>query len=129
MAPAAVTTVIGHRVRHQLWEAVQSSDVWVSMENLKEAAMGSKVLRCRAVHNSVVELRNICNHPYLSQLHKEQVVLFSTNKRLLDVMEDYLYWKQYKYLRLDGHTHGGDRGSLIDQFNKPGSPFFIFLLR
>lgn len=49
--------------------------------------------------------------------------------RLLDVMEDYLYWKQYKYLRLDGHTSGGDRGALIDQFNKPGSPYFIFLLR
>ncbi|KAL4590651.1 hypothetical protein LXL04_003590 [Taraxacum kok-saghyz] len=57
-----------------------------------------------------------------------QVLLFSTMTRLLDVMEDYLYYKQYKYLRLDGHTHGGDRGSLIDQFNKPGSPFFIFLL-
>ncbi|CAI9268849.1 unnamed protein product [Lactuca saligna] len=30
---------------------------------------------------------------------------------------------------LDVHTSGGDRGSLIDQFNKPGSPFFIFHLR
>ncbi|KAL7584869.1 hypothetical protein Lser_V15G44567 [Lactuca serriola] len=29
----------------------------------------------------------------------------------------------------DGHTSGGDRGSLIDQFNKRGSPFFIFHLR
>ncbi|CAI9293008.1 unnamed protein product [Lactuca saligna] len=28
-----------------------------------------------------------------------------------------------------GDTSGGDRGSLIDQFNKPGSPFFIFHLR
>lgn len=58
-----------------------------------------------------------------------QVLLFSTMTRLLDVMEDYLCWKKYKYLRLDGHTSGGDRGALIDQFNKPGSPFFIFLLR
>lgn len=49
--------------------------------------------------------------------------------RLLDVMEDYLCWKQYRYLRLDGHTSGCDRGALIDQFNQPGSPFFIFLLR
>ncbi|KAJ0520799.1 hypothetical protein HanIR_Chr10g0463401 [Helianthus annuus] len=49
--------------------------------------------------------------------------------RLLDVMEDYLYWKQYRHLRLDGHTSGGDHGALIDQFNNPGSPFFIFLLR
>ncbi|OMO77362.1 hypothetical protein COLO4_25220 [Corchorus olitorius] len=49
--------------------------------------------------------------------------------RLLDVMEDYLTFKQYRYLRLDGHTSGTDRGALIDKFNKKDSPFFIFLLR
>ncbi|KAL1201375.1 Chromatin structure-remodeling complex protein SYD [Cardamine amara subsp. amara] len=120
--------------------------------------------KSRAVHNSVMELRNICNHPYLSQLHSEEVnsiipkhflppivrlcgklemldrllpklkatdhrvLFFSTMTRLLDVMEDYLTFKGYKYLRLDGQTSGGDRGALIDGFNKPESPFFIFLL-
>lgn len=58
-----------------------------------------------------------------------QVLLFSTMTRLLDVMEDYLCWKQYTYLRLDGHTSGGDRGALIEKFNNPDSPYFIFLLR
>lgn len=58
-----------------------------------------------------------------------QVLFFSTMTRLLDVMEEYLSNKQYRYLRLDGHTSGGDRGTLIDMFNKPDSPFFIFLLR
>ncbi|KAK2965362.1 hypothetical protein RJ640_013825 [Escallonia rubra] len=29
--------------------------------------------KARSVHNSVMELRNICNHPYLSQLHVEEV--------------------------------------------------------
>ncbi|XP_016647529.1 PREDICTED: chromatin structure-remodeling complex protein SYD isoform X2 [Prunus mume] len=120
--------------------------------------------KARSVHNSVMELRNICNHPYLSQLHAEEVdtyipkhylppiirlcgklemldrllpklkatdhrvLFFSTMTRLLDVMEEYLNGKQYRYLRLDGHTSGGDRGTLIDMFNKPDSPFFIFLL-
>ncbi|XP_021808623.1 chromatin structure-remodeling complex protein SYD isoform X1 [Prunus avium] len=120
--------------------------------------------KARSVHNSVMELRNICNHPYLSQLHAEEVdtyipkhylppiirlcgklemldrllpklkatdhrvLFFSTMTRLLDVMEEYLNCKQYRYLRLDGHTSGGDRGTLIDMFNKPDSPFFIFLL-
>uniref|UniRef100_A0A5B6YW35 Chromatin structure-remodeling complex protein SYD n=1 Tax=Davidia involucrata TaxID=16924 RepID=A0A5B6YW35_DAVIN len=120
--------------------------------------------KARSVHNSVMELRNICNHPYLSQIHAEEVhnwipmhylpnvvrlcgklemldrllpklkatdhriLFFSTMTRLLDVMEDYLYFKQYRYLRLDGHTSGGERGALIDNFNQPGSPFFIFLL-
>lgn len=34
----------------------------------------SSLLQSRAVHNSVMELRNICNHPYLSQLHTEEVI-------------------------------------------------------
>lgn len=58
-----------------------------------------------------------------------QVLFFSTMTRLLDVMEEYLNWKQYRYLRLDGHTAGGDRGALIDMFNQQVSPYFIFLLR
>ncbi|MCL7031421.1 hypothetical protein MKW94_022187 [Papaver nudicaule] len=57
-----------------------------------------------------------------------QVLFFSTMTRLLDVMEEYLRWKRYRYLRLDGHTTGGDRGALIDEFNRPDSPAFIFLL-
>ncbi|KAJ6321298.1 hypothetical protein OIU77_011401 [Salix suchowensis] len=120
--------------------------------------------KARSVHNSVMELRNICNHPYISQLHADEVdtlipmhflppivrlcgklemldrllpklkatdhrvLFFSTMTRLLDVMEEYLSWKQYRYLRLDGHTSGGDRGSLIDRFNQQDSPYFIFLL-
>lgn len=58
-----------------------------------------------------------------------QVLLFSTMTRLLDVLEEYLSWKRYRYLRLDGHTSGNDRGALIDDFNRPGSEAFIFLLR
>ncbi|KAL4387085.1 hypothetical protein GQ457_09G023060 [Hibiscus cannabinus] len=120
--------------------------------------------KARSVHNSVMELRNICNHPYLSQLHVDEVeslipqhylppiirlcgklemldrilpklkatdhrvLFFSTMTRLLDVMEDYLTFKQYRYLRLDGHTSGNDRGALIEKFNQQGSDFFIFLL-
>jgi hypothetical protein len=26
------------------------------------------------VHNTVMELRNICNHPYISQLHADEVL-------------------------------------------------------
>ncbi|KAI3744867.1 hypothetical protein L1987_57963 [Smallanthus sonchifolius] len=160
-----------HKVENQLPEKIErlvrceaSAYQKILMQRVDDnlGAFGSS--KAKAVHNSVVELRNICNHPYISQLHNEEVhefvpkhylpniirfcgklemldrllpklkatdhriLLFSTMTRLLDVMEDYLYWKQYKYLRLDGHTSGGDRGALIDQFNNPGSPFFIFLL-
>jgi SNF2 family DNA or RNA helicase len=54
-----------------------------------------------------------------------QVLFFSTMTRLLNVMEDYLNMKQYRYLRLDGHTSGGDRGALIDMFNQQGILYFF----
>lgn len=134
------------------------------MKRVKEKLGSLGHAKGKAVHNTVMELRNICNHPYLSHLHTEEVenlmpvhylhpivrlcgkletldrilpklkasnhrvLLFSTMTRLLDVMEDYLKWKGYHYLRLDGHTNGSDRGALIDRFNAPNSEAFLFLL-
>ncbi|GMH18794.1 hypothetical protein Nepgr_020635 [Nepenthes gracilis] len=160
-----------HKVENELPEKIErlvrceaSAYQKLLMKRVEEnlGALGSS--KVRSVHNSVIELRNICNHPYLSQLHAEEVdtlipkhflppiirlcgklemldrllpklkatnhrvLFFSTMTRLLDVMEEYLVWKQYRYLRLDGHTSGNDRGALIEQFNQPDSPFFIFLL-
>ncbi|KAK9073252.1 hypothetical protein SSX86_007576 [Deinandra increscens subsp. villosa] len=43
----------------------------------------------------------------------EVILLFSTMTTLLDVMDDYLYWKQHKYLHIDGHTSDGDRESIL----------------
>ncbi|KAL2642565.1 hypothetical protein R1flu_010152 [Riccia fluitans] len=118
----------------------------------------------KSIQNTVMELRNICNHPFISHLHTEEaealmpehylppivrlcgkletldrilpklkaanhrVLLFSTMTRLLDVMEDYLIWRSYHYLRLDGATGGSERGALIEKFNAPQSEAFIFLL-
>jgi len=47
---------------------------------------------------------------------------------LLDLMEVFLNYRSYKYLRLDGGTRGDDRGGLLDQFNAKGSDYFIFIL-
>ncbi|KAA8528106.1 hypothetical protein F0562_035025 [Nyssa sinensis] len=160
-----------HKVENELPEKIErlvrceaSAYQKLLMKRVEDNLGAIGTSKARSVHNSVMELRNICNHPYLSQLHVEEVhnwipihylpnivrlcgklemldrllpklkatdhrvLFFSTMTRLLDVMEDYLCWKQYKYLRLDGHTAGSDRGPLIEQFNRPGSPFFIFLL-
>nr|XP_011462683.1 PREDICTED: chromatin structure-remodeling complex protein SYD isoform X2 [Fragaria vesca subsp. vesca] len=160
-----------HKVENELPEKIErlvrceaSGYQKLLMKRVEENLGSITNSKARSVHNSVMELRNICNHPYLSQLHvaevdnlipkhylppiirlcgklemldrllpklkatDHRVLFFSTMTRLLDVMEEYLTLKQYKYLRLDGHTSGGDRGSLIDMFNKPDSPFFIFLL-
>lgn len=160
-----------HKVENQLPEKIErlvrceaSAYQKLLMKRVEENLGSIGNTKGRSVHNTVMELRNICNHPYLSQLHSElvdgllpahylpslvrlcgklemldrllpklkatdhRVLFFSTMTRLLDVMEEYLSWKQYKYLRLDGHTSGNDRGALIEEFNRPGSQFFIFLL-
>ncbi|CAN6201890.1 unnamed protein product [Urochloa humidicola] len=160
-----------HKVENELPEKIErlvrceaSAYQKLLMTRVEDNLGGIGAVKVRSVHNSVMELRNICNHPYLSQLHVEEiegylpkhylpsivrlcgklemldrllpklkatghrVLLFSTMTRLLDVMEDYLVWKKYKYLRLDGHTSGHERGALIDKFNDPNSQAFIFLL-
>ena len=47
--------------------------------------------------------------------------------RLMSVMEDYLIYKGYKYLRLDGGTKAEDRGDLLALFNGE-LDYFLFLL-
>ncbi|KAJ0987238.1 hypothetical protein J5N97_005594 [Dioscorea zingiberensis] len=160
-----------HKVEHELPEKIErlirceaSAYQKLLMKRVEENLGCIGHSKGRSIHNTVMELRNICNHPYLSQLHAEEidslipkhylppvvrlcgklemldrllpklkatdhrVLLFSTMTRLLDVMEEYLSWKRYRYLRLDGHTSGNDRGALIEEFNRPGSEAFIFLL-
>ncbi|CAH1412063.1 unnamed protein product [Lactuca virosa] len=85
-----------------------------------------RLVRCKSSAYEKIFMRRVEDD--VGAFGATKVLLFSTMTRQLDVMEDYLYQKQYMYLRLDGHTSGGDRGSLIDHFKKPGSPFFIFLL-
>ncbi|RKO85465.1 SNF2 family N-terminal domain-containing protein, partial [Blyttiomyces helicus] len=62
---------------------------------------------------------------------KEQgsrVLLFSQMSRMLDILEDYLNFRGYEYCRIDGNTAHEDRVTSIDEYNKPGSSKFIFLL-
>ncbi|KAK5987444.1 ISWI chromatin-remodeling complex ATPase ISW2 [Cladobotryum mycophilum] len=57
-----------------------------------------------------------------------RVLIFSQMSRLLDILEDYCVFRQYKYCRIDGGTAHEDRIAAIDEYNKPGSDRFIFLL-
>jgi len=57
-----------------------------------------------------------------------KVLLFCQMTTLMSVMEDYLLWKGYPYLRLDGTTKSDDRGELLRLFNEKNSNYFIFLL-
>ena len=57
-----------------------------------------------------------------------RVLLFSQMSRMLDIFEDYCVWRGYEHCRIDGQTAHEDRIEAIDEFNKPGSDKFIFLL-
>lgn len=59
---------------------------------------------------------------------KHKVIIFSQMTGVLDLLEDYLQHKDYPFLRFDGSTKQTDRQESIDEFNRPGSDIFIFLL-
>uniref|UniRef100_A0A0K0E265 Chromatin-remodeling complex ATPase chain Iswi n=1 Tax=Strongyloides stercoralis TaxID=6248 RepID=A0A0K0E265_STRER len=57
-----------------------------------------------------------------------RVLIFSQMSRMLDLLEDYCWWRGYQYCRLDGQTSHEDRQRSIDEYNAPGSEKFIFML-
>lgn len=62
------------------------------------------------------------------QAEGSRVLIFSQMSRLLDILEDYCYFRSYNYCRIDGSTSHEDRIEAIDQYNAPDSDKFIFLL-
>ncbi|KAJ2768918.1 chromatin remodeling complex Adenosinetriphosphatase [Coemansia nantahalensis] len=48
--------------------------------------------------------------------------------RMLDILEDYCMMREYKYCRLDGSTDHDERVAAIDDFSRPDSDKFVFLL-
>ena len=57
-----------------------------------------------------------------------RVLIFSQMSRVLDILEDYCVFREHKYCRIDGSTAHEDRITGIDEYNKPGSEKFVFLL-
>lgn len=57
-----------------------------------------------------------------------RVLIFSQMSRLLDILEDYCMFREYEYCRIDGSTDHEERVQAIDDFNRPGSDKFVFLL-
>jgi len=62
---------------------------------------------------------------------KEQgsrVLIFTQMTRVLDILEDFMFMRGYKYCRIDGNTTHEDRENSIDAFNEPNSEKFCFIL-
>ncbi|EGN93575.1 hypothetical protein SERLA73DRAFT_171912 [Serpula lacrymans var. lacrymans S7.3] len=62
------------------------------------------------------------------QAKGSRVLIFSQMSRVLDILEDYCLFRSFKYCRIDGSTAHDDRIVAIDEYNKPDSEKFIFLL-
>ncbi|KAI5180670.1 SWI/SNF-related matrix-associated actin-dependent regulator of chromatin subfamily A member 5 [Nematocida sp. AWRm80] len=57
-----------------------------------------------------------------------RVLIFSQMTRMLDILEDYCNLRSYEYCRIDGSTSTEERCEAIEEFNKPESEIFVFLL-
>ncbi|KAI7907267.1 SNF2 family N-terminal domain-containing protein [Cokeromyces recurvatus] len=116
----------------------------------------------KGLNNTIMQLRKICNHPFVfeevesvvnpSGLSNEllyrtsgkfelldrmlpklketghRVLIFFQMTQVMSIMEDFLNWKGFSYLRLDGSTKADDRSELLRLFNAEDSPYFVFLL-
>lgn len=127
---------------------------------------------CTSLRNLVMQLRKVCNHPYLiegaqdkiedderkknpdidesefrvntlvntsgkmifvdkllQKLKKEgkKVLIFSQMVKVLDIIEEYLQIKKYRFQRIDGRVPANKRQPAIDRFSEDPDEF-IFLL-
>jgi ATP-dependent helicase STH1/SNF2 len=116
----------------------------------------------RGLSNMIMQLRKLCNHPFVFdevenqmnplnvsndllwrtagkfelldrilpkyQATGHRVLMFFQMTAIMDIMEDFLRYRNIQYLRLDGTTKSDDRSDLLREFNAPDSPYFMFLL-
>ena len=57
-----------------------------------------------------------------------KVLIFSQMVRMLDLLEEMLRLKKYRYERLDGSTSSSSRLSAVDRFNRKSCQRFVMLL-
>jgi superfamily II DNA or RNA helicase len=124
------------------------------------ASIGAEALQLASasstgLNNVIMQLRKICNHPYLfmsdwnidddlirssgkfelldRMLPKlkaagHRVLMFSQMTQLMTILERFFELRGFTYLRLDGSTQSDEREKRMYEFNDPNSPYFIFLL-
>ncbi|KAI8141373.1 SNF2 family N-terminal domain-containing protein [Fennellomyces sp. T-0311] len=123
---------------------------------------GSGRTSIKGLNNTIMQLRKICNHPFVFEevervvnpykmsndllyrtsgkfelldrilpklrLTGHRVLIFFQMTQIMDIMEDFCIYRGYRHLRLDGSTKSDDRSRLLQVFNAPDSPYFVFLL-
>eukprot|EP00668_Euglena_longa_P014067 GGOE01018036.1.p1 GENE.GGOE01018036.1~~GGOE01018036.1.p1 ORF type:complete len:1311 (+),score=404.66 GGOE01018036.1:568-3933(+) len=146
--------------------SVQKMNYKAVLEGNREFLAGACGKMLPALSNVMMQLRKVCNHPYLlpgaeeravtplmtreerlellvqsssklilldKLLRKLQeghhrVLIFSQMTRVLDILEDYMRFRDFKYERLDGNVAGHKRQQAIDRFQDDRYERFVFLL-
>ncbi|KAL6600669.1 SNF2 family N-terminal domain-containing protein [Neocallimastix sp. 'constans'] len=57
-----------------------------------------------------------------------RVLIFFQMTAIMNIMEDFLMYRGFRHLRLDGSTKSEERSDLLKKFNAENSPYMIFLL-
>ena len=57
-----------------------------------------------------------------------RVLIFTQMTRILDILEDYCWFRNYNYCRIDGQTPHEDRDRQIQEYNVENSEKFVFML-
>lgn len=124
--------------------------------SVKIADEATKSNFSRGLNNVVMQLRKVCNHPFLfnnegyhinediirtsgkvelldRMLPKlkaagHRVLMFTQMTKMMPILEDYFAFRGFSSLRLDGSTSADEREKRMYMFNAPDSPYFIFLL-
>merc|ERR1712062_901119 len=67
---------------------------------------------------------------FLPKLQEQgsRVLIFTQMTRILDILEDYCWFRKHAYCRIDGQTAHEDRDRQIQEYNEEGSQKFIFML-
>jgi chromodomain-helicase-DNA-binding protein 7 len=143
---------------------------------------GAKPSNAPSLMNVMMELRKVCNHPFLIRGAEERIVadavsaakekdengneamiepikifgeqlikssgkfvlmakllpklfagghkvlIFSQMVRALDLLEELLKWKKYRYERLDGSTNATSRAAAVERFTRKACKRFVMLL-
>ncbi|KAJ9477540.1 Transcription regulatory protein SNF2 [Pseudozyma hubeiensis] len=146
----------------KLYQQMKKHKMILSGEDHSTAGKKAKPQGIRGLQNAIMQLRKICNHPYVFEqveiainptketgpdlyrvagkfelldrllpklfATKHRVLIFFQMTAIMDIVEDFLRYRGFKYLRLDGGTKPDDRSHLLKAFNAPGSEYFIFIL-
>jgi SNF2 family DNA or RNA helicase len=82
------------------------------------------------IHSLIAEsskLRTLNNLLKRLKKAKHRVLIFCQMTKMMNIIEDYLQFKKYKYYRLDGGSGINDRRDMVDGFQNR-TDIFVFLL-